>query len=185
MAGDARRFFAGSEGRVWERRHPGATAPARTCEKTEKFRRACPLRTRPPSSRKAIPRARRKASSTSGSGEDFGASVNPAWWLDYFAFGSHGGRDARAPLSRAKIRERGRLVRFVGLIPSCAPIGHLYSSPTCRDSGHDGATSAILFFRGARPKVGGTSCSPLFERALAAPVGSWKLPLPYGAVKPS
>jgi hypothetical protein len=34
------------------------------------------------------------------------------------ACGSHCGRDARASLARAKIRERGRPARFVGLIPS-------------------------------------------------------------------
>jgi hypothetical protein len=32
----------------------------------------------------------------------------------------HGGRDARASLARAKIRERGRLARFVGLMQSCS-----------------------------------------------------------------
>jgi hypothetical protein len=42
--------------------------------------------------------------------------------------GSHGGRDARAPLSRAKTEERGRLARIVGLDTSNLSINVLSSA---------------------------------------------------------
>jgi hypothetical protein len=42
--------------------------------------------------------------------------------------GSHGGQDARAPHSRAKTGERGRLARFVGLDTSDLSINVLSSA---------------------------------------------------------